>query len=60
MERAQDLKRSIRIRDRRFEQRSFVRSALAFGIARPGVPGGRHYCLVILDHLVFALYPMSK
>ena len=51
---------TIGIRDRRLEERGFIGSALAAGIARTGVPCGRNDRLVVLDRLVLNLDPVPQ
>ena len=57
---AQNFKRALGVRDRRFDERGFVRAALAVGVSRSCIPRGGHHRLVILDGLVFDLHPMPQ
>ena len=57
---AQNFERTFGIRNRRLEERGFVRPTLASGISRSGIPGGRNYRLVILDTLLFDFHPMPQ
>ena len=49
-----------RIGDRGLQQRGLVGAALPFRIARPRVPGRRHDALVVADHLVLDLDPVTE
>ena len=50
--RAEQFERTFRVRHRCFDERGFVRAALALGVSRTGIPGGRYDRLVIVDGLV--------
>ena len=58
--RAQDFQRTFRIGHRRFEQRGLVRSTLAFGVARAGIPSSRNDRLIIFYGLVLDLHPVAR
>jgi hypothetical protein len=57
---AKKFKWALWIRDRRLDERGFVRAALTLGVSRTSIPRGGHYRLVILDRLIFDLNPVPK
>src|SRR5579864_4954494 len=57
---AQNLNRTFRIGYRSLQQSSFVCPALPFSITWPCVPGGGNHGLIILDLLVFDMYPVRQ
>ncbi len=55
-----DLDGVVRVCDRGADQRLLDRPALAGGVARPDVPGGRRDDLVVLDLAVLHLDPVAE
>jgi hypothetical protein len=60
VDRADDLKRFLVLRDGRSDQRLFVCRTISFGISRARIPRAWHYELIVVDLLVLYTDPVGE